>query len=617
MISDEIRSGHINIVNNEKLREIILEVLKDVASVSSTLGPGGRTNLLHDPDGATSLYPAKDGFRVVSGMHYDDYFYDAILRIIRESSIHNNTAIGDGTTSSIVILEKFFKTIDERIEETSNKSDYISLKHISKTGIVNILDSMKTVLRDILIEKGYIKFIDKLPVEKRMEIVTKVATIAANNDKTIGKYIAEIFRNCVEKGDDDLFVDISPNYSKDTDEASEIGFRLPCGYINRVFSTERDGRTAIYENPRFILFEGPLLDNDIDSIGPIIEFFCVKSDVPLVIFADEFSNKMAMYLYNLRVGAKYLDEKNNPRIMPPLKILPIQYHTGDDIGHERMMDLEVALGAKAISIRSQTWESFGTDIEYWNRICGGAEKIVCIPHDTAIIKGHGNHDLINGRIEKIKDDLNHMMFTDNPSVQLTVADYKERIGMLKSNMVVIKVGGTSFNERKYNCMVYEDAVYAVKSTIKNGYTLAGQVSICDAVVKYKDEIINKTVEIIKKEGRNVTFGKNREETLVNVIGIILDIINETFYHAYRIALKNAIITDSEVDEIMNKIKDKNNKTPIVYNLMTNEYETIDECKEMLVAGNTDYETYIAVISVVNIFLNCDNLETIFIPRLAK
>ena len=160
-------------------------------------------------------------------------------------------------------------------------------------------------------------------------------------------------------------------------------------------------------------------------------------------------------------------------------------------------------------------------------------------------------------------------------------------------------------------MVYEDAVYAVKSTIKNGFTLAGQSCIVKCVKKYKDEIIDKTVEVINKEQRNVVFGKNRDETLRNAIRLILNIIEDTFQYAYSIALENAIIDKNEVKEIIDHIN--NSDEAITYNLITNEYESLDDEKNMLVAGNTDYETYVAVVAVVGIFLNSDNLQTIYIP----
>ena len=179
-------------------------------------------------------------------------------------------------------------------------------------------------------------------------------------------------------------------------------------------------------------------------------------------------------------------------------------------------------------------------------------------------------------------------------------------------MVSIRVGGASFKERKYNVLVYEDAVCAVKSTIKNGFTLAGQVSIQHLIRKHKMDIIEHTIQKLTADGRNVTYGSNRKEALANAISSILDIISETFKTAYQCAIENAIMDPEERKKIAEDIYTSDN--PIVYNLMKDDYEALDITNDMFVAGNTDYETLAAVFEITNIFLNTDNLETLYIPR---
>lgn len=612
MISNEIGAGHLNIVDHETLKRIIHEVLTDVASIKTTLGPGGRTNLLHDEEKSLALFSSKDGFRIVMGMHYDDYFYDAILKVIRDVSSHNNTMVGDGTTSVIVILDEFYKALESHID--SGAEDF---KYISKTGIVNILDTLKDVLKEKLVEKGYIKFLSDFSVEDRKEIIAKVATVAANNDKTVGQYVAKLFDKSIENCDDELFVDITPNYHKTTDEATEIGFRLPTGYINRIYATERDGRTCIHNNPRFLLIEGPLLDGDIKVIEPIIEYVCLNQNQPLVIFADDFTKKIAQYLYTLRVGMQIPDRENEGKMitLPPLDILPIQYITSDDTGHEKMIDLEVALGGKAIPSHSQTWETIGSGPGDWEILLGGANKIISVEHDTSIVGGHGETAKIEGRIAKIHQDLDDMVLGDTPVAQMNAAVYKERIGMLKSNMVTIRVGGATFKERKYNALVYEDAVYAIKSTIKNGFTLAGQVSVNHIIKNHSEDIINETVNRLNQQGRNVAFGKYKTQIMTNAISGLLKIIRDTFMCAYRTAIEHAVVNKEEVDSIFKEIN--NFEEPMAYNLMTTAYESLHKDNNMFVAGNTDYETFAAIASVTGMFLNTDNLQTLYIPRLQK
>lgn len=616
--SKDITEGHINLVDHDTLKRIIRDVLKDVGSVKSTLGPGGKANLVHDSNN-TSLYQSKDGYRIVMDMHYDDYFYDAILKLIKDVSAHNNAIIGDGTTSAAVILENFYTSLEDLVEQHKG-----GFEHISLTGVVNILETLKGVLKDELISKGYIKFLKDYPVEEQKKIVRKVATIAANNDKSIGDYVAKLFDKIIENGkSEELFVEITPNYSKDTSECSEIGFRMPHSYINRIYTTEPDNTTLQYANPRFLLIEGALLDGDIERLQNLFDYVCFMQGQPLIVIASDYSNKFAQFMYSLRIGGQQRvfedpqTRKPHQVTLPPYQIAAIQLSAGDDESHDRYVDLETALGARAIPAVTQTWESLGDGPSEWEQILGGADKITCIPFETSIVGGNGTTAAIEGRIEKLQNELDHMvLISDGGASELRKAQYQERIGILKSNMVSIRVGGATFKERQYNCLVYEDAIYAVKSTIKNGFTLAGQVSIRHLITKYAEEIIDKVVEKLAKEGRNVTFGKHRDIALRSSIHNILDVISNTINTAYETALTNAIFDLNEIAEIKEKLYDKDLEKPISYNLMSGEFEDIDlgsECN-MLVAGNTDYETFSANVGITSIFLNTDNLETLYIPR---
>ena len=71
----------------------------------------------------------------------------------------------------------------------------------------------------------------------------------------------------------------------------------------------------------------------------------------------------------------------------------------------------------------------------------------------------------------------------------------------------------------------------------------------------------------------------------------------------------------EVDSIFKEINDF--EEPMAYNLMTTAYESLHKDNNMFVAGNTDYETFAAIASVTGMFLNTDNLQTLYIPRLQK
>ena len=627
VIINDIQEGRTNIVDNKTVRKIINDVLTDVSeAVKFTLGPAGNTSLLHDPGGVTSLYPNKDGYNQIMNMHYDDYFYDSVLKIIRDAAMHCNVTVGDATTSSVVILENFYKTLRTAIDK--KQFDYVS-----DSGIVTILEVMKDFIRDGLYKKGYIKKITDtvkdplfeninvesgLTYDQKIDVLTKVATVAANNDIEVGKFIAHIFDKAVDTGDE-VDVEISPNTYNATTESTEIGFYMPTGYINRIFHTERDGRTAIYHEPRFLLIEGPLLDGDVPAISPFINYVCNINHMPLVIIAGDFSEHVAKWLYMLRIGGKGHDEQTGkPVVMPPLDILPMQYSSGDDLGREKLMDLEIALGAKILPLQS-TLADFNIPDQpmQMELMLGRAKKIVAVTNESRIIQGMGSPEKVQGRIEQIAQARDDMVIKDSTVAQFTIAEYNERIAMLKSNMISIKVGGISYKERQYMVRVYEDAVYACKACIKYGYTLIGQSPLFTLLSAHEDELANNITTEILKTKNNVIFVSPQKtyERLLEVVSFVLVILKDTVFTAYRSALENAIKDKARIDEIFKEITTAANiGTPISYNIIDDTYYSIlsEQCP-IYSAGSTDWEVLNAIISVIAIFFNVHTLMTLYIP----
>jgi chaperonin GroEL (HSP60 family) len=612
MIYSEITEGNLNIVPKETTKKLILDTLRDMrTAVEHTLGPAGKTTLLHDPSGVTSLYPTKDGFRLIMSLAYDSYFSDAILKVLRDVSVSNNMSVGDATTSCVVIIDEFYKLLTYYIDGgiDDNPNDTV-LRHMSATGISNTLTYISEVLADFLYKYNYIVKLDKLSVKKRLDIITKVSTIAANNDYTTGKFVADIFKPVLDTLDE-LFVDIGVNNNNDTTIASDIGFELPCGHINRVMSTERDGKTAIYENPKFLLVEGPLLDGDIDTFAHIINLICNINQQPLAIIADDYSNKFSQFLYNLRMGFTTKQDDGKEYTVEPQQILAIMHSTANDLGHERMVDLECALGGHILVCHSTRIENLPTKAEEVYSLLGSAKKIVSIPHTCRVFNGNGDPTRIKGRVEEIEELINKMVMADSDRVVGDIALYRERIGMLKSNMVAIKVGDISYRQKQFKTLVLEDCVYSIKSTIKNGYTLAGQVSLQHLIKTKREEIVQEVLKRLRKEQKNIIFGKNKEDNENEAVNRLLDIIRDSFSSAYIKAIQNAIPVTTESGKILTEIYQDDLK---VFNLITGEYETMDNHPNLISAGNTDIEMLKSVISVTNLFLNAETLSTLYIPK---
>ena len=157
-------------LDGRALSESILKganVLAD--NVVSTLGPRGRNVVLQEK-GKTPIV-TKDGVTIASFIDLDDPFENLGAQIIKQASQQTATQAGDGTTTSIVLARALLREAQKYI--------------ISGVSPVEIKRGMDKTLASIVDKLAEIA----VPISSE-EDIEHIASISANNDKTIGKLIA-------------------------------------------------------------------------------------------------------------------------------------------------------------------------------------------------------------------------------------------------------------------------------------------------------------------------------------------------------------------------------------------------------------------------------------------
>ena len=138
--------------------------------------------------------------------------------------------------------------------------------------------------------------------------------------------------------------------------------------------------------------------------------------------------------------------------------------------HELMNDIALAVGAKYFS------ESTGDDLSLITfEDLGSAEKIIVSREDTIILKGSGNKEDIDKRVEEL--------WQQHESVnKKNERDFlKERIASLTGGIGIIYVGGNSDVEQKELYDRVDDAVCAVRSALEEGIVPGGGVSLLSLI----------------------------------------------------------------------------------------------------------------------------------------
>lgn len=598
-----------NIVPPKQMKKIIADVFDDLSNmIKYTIGPAGGNTLVTEPYASTPIYPTKDGFTVMNNHIYDNPTYESIYRIVRDISGRMNQELGDATTSSVVIAADFYKRITKFLTKH---------KEITPYGIKNVLDVVYKYLSKTLKDETVFEF-ENLSKSKKIDIYRKVATIAANNDSSIGDLIAEAYEKAHS---DSPFIDIQQSLNSETTIETDVGFEIPYGYNLPYMANMSDGVTAEYDNPLFLLVSGPLIDKSLPQLKSWIRWITEdpQNPRPLVIFAEEFSKEVLDYLTLCRTGITRTI--NGQRIMMRLPILSICFNMSSEYGDWRVGDLEAILGAKALKTNNGNLIVTPSNASELLMMLGRADHVLSKFGFTRIRGGAGDMALRNGRIAEIKK----LMSNNKDFEQHGVAAkgrfemMRHRISMLEGEMQIIKVGGDSYKEKTNRRLIFDDATCAVKACIKNGVALGGQVGVPFVINTYKSSLLHDIVTDLTdtKTVRNVGINISGDK-LEFLIGQILDIISESSKAAFKAVFGNASNNKRWINKILNNCYNGGNL--VTYNLIKGEYEVLpnnkDDCEysNLIVPGNTDSECLKSAFSIVSLFLTSNQLISLMVKE---
>ena len=138
-------------------------------NVATTLGPRGR-NVILQPAGSVPII-TKDGVTVASFVDLDDPIENAAVQIVKQASARSNSDAGDGTTTATVLACSMVK----------NAQTYLSTG-ASPVELKRGVDKAVAVICERLQEQA-------MPIRSK-EDIEHVASISANNDRTLGNLIA-------------------------------------------------------------------------------------------------------------------------------------------------------------------------------------------------------------------------------------------------------------------------------------------------------------------------------------------------------------------------------------------------------------------------------------------
>jgi len=425
-----------------------INVLAD--NVASTLGPRGRNVILQEKGKRPII--TKDGVTVANFVDLEDPIENVGAQIIKQAAAQTNLDAGDGTTTATVlsraILNKAQKYISAGVPP-------IELQRGIEKAVEVIVENLKEMAQPIACE----------------EDIAHVATISANNDKLIGNLVGRAVAAAGKDGA--ITVEEARSHQSSLDLVE--GFRMDAGYAASAFITDERRRAVTYDNP-LILVTDEKIEHVQDIMG-ILEL-SAREARPLVFVASEVEGQaLAAMIMNAIKGTLKIAAVKAPRY-----------------GEERqniLKDLAISTGGEFIS------RSNGRKLQDVKLIdFGTASRIDITRHQTTIVGGEGDTDLIDRRVDDLKADL---IEEENLHECEKIQD---RIARLSSGIAIIRIGAATEIEMIEKKHRVEDALEAVRSAQMEGIVAGGGAALIRAAATLKVEVDNEDqllgVEIIKE-----------------------------------------------------------------------------------------------------------------------
>src|SRR5438105_5237611 len=394
-------------------------------AVKVTLGPKGRNVVLDKSFGAPRI--TKDGVTVAKEIELADKFENMGAQMVREVASKTSDLAGDGTTTATVLAQTIVREGAKAVAAGMNPMDL-------KRGIDRAVEA---VVADIGKRSKKVSTNDE---------IQQVGTVSANNDREIGRMIAEAMQKVGNEG----VITVEEAKSLETELDVVEGMQFDRGYVSPYFVTNAEKMVAELDDPYILLNEKKL--SSLQALLPLLEAV-VQSGKPLLIVAEDVEGEaLATLVVNKLRGG--------------LKVAAVKAPGFGDRRKAMLQDIAVLTGGQAIS------EDLGIKLENVTlNMLGRAKKVTIDKENTTIVGGAGKKADIQARIAQIRQQ-----------IEETSSDYdkeklKERLAKLAGGVAIIKVGGATEIEVKERKDRVDDAMHATRAAVEEGVVAGGGVTL--------------------------------------------------------------------------------------------------------------------------------------------
>ena len=411
-------------------RPIAEGVAKLARAVKSTLGPRGRNVVLDKGWGAPKV--TKDGVTVAEDVALEDPEENLGAQLVKEAASKTNSVAGDGTTTATVLAEAIYF---EGLKMVAAGADPMALSRgIQKAAALvgEYVDKLATPVSD-----------------KSRKEIAQVATIAGNNDTSIGQILADAFVKVGKNG----VITVEEGKQAETYVDVVEGMQFDRGYLSPHFVTNADDQKVELEDALVLVFEDKI--STVKSLVPLLEAIS-KQSKPLFIVAEDVEGEaLATLVVNKMRGV--------------LQVCAVKAPGYGERRKAMLGDIAVLTGATAV------YKDLGVQLDAVKIAdLGKAKKIVVTGDSTTIVNGGGKKEEIDARVAQIRAE-----------IETTTSSYdkeklQERLAKLAGGVARINVGAATESELKERKYLFEDAQAATKAALDEGVVPGGGVALLRA-----------------------------------------------------------------------------------------------------------------------------------------
>ena len=396
--------------------------------VGLTLGPSGRNVLLSRMFGLPVV--CSDGVTIAKEVELPEPYENLGAQLVKEAASKTNDAVGDGTTTSVVLTQAIVRNGFMNVASGANGLDIRGGVDKAVAAVVAELKSMA------------------IPVEGR-EQVAKVAALSAHEEA-----IAELLADALDKVGRDGVVTIEESKSLSDELEFVEGVRVDRGYLSPHFVSDTQRMEVAIDDPLFLITDQKVSAPN-DVIG-IMEQLLKEGKRSLVIIAEDVDGEA---LSTLVVN----------KLRGTIDCVAIKAPGFGERRKALLEDIAIVTGGTVISADR------GLKVEEAEiPQLGTARRLVATKDESTIIEGRGDDQAIKERLEQLR-----------VQIEETSSDYdreklQERMAALVGGVAVVKIGGATepeINERKSRT---EDALSATRAAIEEGIVPGGGVALVRA-----------------------------------------------------------------------------------------------------------------------------------------